>query len=338
MTTKNDSCLDVLAGVDMTKKRRWLVTGAAGFIGSHLSGALLSAGQDVTGLDNLSTGCRRNAEAAVRNAGEGAATRFRFLEEDIRDFEACKKACEGVDCVLHHAALSSVPHSVAEPLNAHANNDDGFINMLEAAGKAGVKRFVYASSSSVYGDDPTLPKQEEHTGKPLSPYAATKVVNELYADVWTRVYGLECIGLRYFNVFGPRQDPDGPYAAVIPRWIDALKRGTPATIYGDGLTSRDFCYVKNVVRANLLAATTTNPEAVGKVYNIACGEKATLNGLFALLKKQIAPTSDLQPVYEDFRKGDIAHSLASIERARSLLGYAPLYSLEEGLEEMFRSA
>lgn len=338
MTTKNDPRRDILAGVDMTKQRRWLVTGAAGFIGSHLTEVLLSAGQEVTGMDNLSTGFLRNTEAAVHNAGEDAAKRFRFLEEDIRNLDACKKACEGVDYVLHHAALGSVPRSVAEPLNAHASNADGFINMLQAAGEAGVKRFVYASSSSVYGDDPILPKQEEHTGRPLSPYAATKVINELYADVWTRVYGLECIGLRYFNVFGPRQDPNGPYAAVIPRWIDALKQGTPATIYGDGLTSRDFCYVKNVVRANVLAATTTNPEAVGKVYNIACGAKTTLNGLFALLKKQIAPTSDLQPVYEDFRKGDIAHSLASIDRARSLLGYAPLYSLEQGMEEMFRSA
>ena len=331
---KRRAYADILSGIDKTRKRRWLVTGAAGFIGSHLVEGLLSAGQEVVGLDDCSTGFRRNIEAALKNAGEAATDRFSFFEADIRDLEACRKACRGVQVVLHHAALASVPLSIEQPLSAHTNNVNGFVNMLQAAGESGVERFVYASSSAVYGDDPRSPKREEHALKPLSPYAATKIVNEIYADVWTRVYGLDCIGLRYFNVFGPRQDPRGAYAAVISRWIEALSEGSPVTIYGDGETTRDFCYVKDVVQANILAASTENREALGKVFNVACGVKTTLNELFAILKKQAAPECESSPIYRPFRVGDIAHSLASIERANTLLGYRPLYSLESGLEEM----
>jgi UDP-N-acetylglucosamine 4-epimerase len=319
------------AGIDLSKKRRWLVTGAAGFIGSHLVEALLSAGQEVAGLDNLSAGFRSNLDEAVRNGGSG---RFRFFEGDIRDKEACAEACAGADIVLHHAAYVSVPGSVADPERTHSVNVEGFFSVLQAARAGGAGRFVYASSSAVYGDDPTLPKVEERRGRPLSPYAATKLVNELYAEAWGEIYGMGCIGLRYFNVFGPRQDPNGPYAAVIPRWIHAMRQGKPVTIFGDGETSRDFCCVKNVVRANLLAATTERREAVGQVYNIACGVKTTLNELYAALKRQFPSKNDVPPVREDFRKGDVAHSLASIERARALLGYVPLCSLEEGLREM----
>jgi UDP-N-acetylglucosamine 4-epimerase len=326
----------VLSGIDMSQRRRWLVTGAAGFIGSHLTEALLYAGQEVAGLDNFSAGSRDNLDAALRGAGEEAAGRFRLYEGDIRDGNACKRACQGAEFVLHHAAFVSVPGSVADPRLAHSANVEGFFNVLQAARECGARRFVYASSSAVYGDDPELPKTEARTGKSLSPYAATKLVDELYADAWGEIYGMECVGLRYFNVFGPRQDPNGPYAAVIPRWVRALRDGSPVTIYGDGQSSRDFCYVKNVVRANVLAATTKRREAVGKAYNIACGVKTTLNELFATLKKQIAPDS-APPVYEDFRRGDIVHSLASIERARALLDYFPLYSLEEGLREMLSS-
>jgi len=322
------------------QKASWLVTGVAGFIGSHLAEALLSLGQDVVGLDNFSTGTMRNVEAAATktNAAKGAS--FNLLRGDIRDQSVCMKACEGVDFVLHHAAFISVPKSVADPAAAHSNNVDGFFNMLQAARESGVRRFVYASSSAVYGDCQEMPLREEFadTAQILSPYAGTKRINELYAAAWEKIYGLESVGLRYFNVFGPRQDPNGPYAAVIPRWLHAFTNGLPVIIYGDGENTRDFCYVKNVVEANILAATTENREAAGKVYNIACGEKTTLKELYSILKRKAASASPHHsPVYEDFRAGDIVHSTASVERAGLLLGYRPSYSLEDGLDEIIKT-
>jgi UDP-N-acetylglucosamine 4-epimerase len=316
------------------QKYRWLVTGAAGFIGSHLVEGLLSIGHDVVGLDNFSSGFERNIEAAKTQASGGA--QFRFVRGDIRDKKLCGSVCEGVDFVLHHAAFVSVPASLADPAAAHANNVEGFFNMLQAAREKNVRRFVYASSSAVYGNEPNLPVREEAAASNdvLSPYAATKMIGEVYARAWGSVYGLECAGLRYFNVFGPRQDPNGPYAAVIPRWLHALKQGLPVTIYGDGENTRDFCYVKNVVQANILAATTEIHQAAGRIYNIASGESVTLNELFQVLKRKAAPAVRCSPAHEDFRKGDIRHSSASIERARSFLGYTPFYSLEAGLAEM----
>src|SRR5690606_23539043 len=267
--------------------RRWLVTGAAGFIGSNLVEHLLRLGQAVVALDNLATGHRRNldeaAAEAAAEAGEGAAGRLAFLEADVRDLDACRRACDGVDVVLHQAALGSVPRSIADPLTTHAVNADGTLNVLAAAREAGVPRVVLASSSSVYGDHPALPKVEDQLGTPLSPYAVSKRVGELYAHTFGLHYGLETVVLRYFNVFGKRQDPDGPYAAVIPRWIAEMLAGRPCTIYGDGETSRDFCYVANVVQANLLAATAP-PEAAGRVYNVAYGERTTLKELHAALR------------------------------------------------------
>lgn len=311
--------------------RRWLVTGAAGFIGSHLTETLLTLGQHVVGLDNFATGSRRNLEAAA-----GDHPRFRFIEGDIRDAAACAEACAGVDVVLHQAALGSVPRSVADPLTSHQVNVDGFVNVLLAARDAGVRRFVYASSSSVYGDHPALPKREPEIGTPLSPYAVTKRVNELYARTFQDHYGLEAIGLRYFNVFGPRQDPDGPYAAVIPRWLGQMLARRACTINGDGETSRDFCYVANAVQANLLAAAAP-PEATGRVYNVAVGDRTTLNALHAHLGRALVGLGVLSeapaPVYAPFREGDIRHSLADVSAAREALGYAPSHRIGEGLAE-----
>ncbi|MDR1378403.1 MAG: SDR family oxidoreductase [Synergistaceae bacterium] len=317
------------------KKYRWLVTGAAGFIGSHLVEALLSIGQAVVGLDNFSSGFERNVEAVQTQMSEGA--HFEFIRGDIRDKKLCDSACEGIDFILHHAAFVSVPASVANPTAAHANNVEGFFNVLQAAKKRNARRLIYASSSAVYGNEPNLPLREEAAAANdvLSPYAVTKRIDEFYAETWGSIYGLECVGLRYFNVFGPRQDPNGPYAAVIPRWLYALERDLPVTIYGDGENTRDFCYVKNVAQANILAATVENRQAVGKVYNIACGESVTLNELFELLKRKVAPDSKCSLVHEAPRAGDITHSAASIQRARSLLGYTPFYSLEAGLAEMY---
>jgi len=319
----------------ISQKARWLITGVAGFIGSHLAEALLSLGQDVVGLDNFSTGFERNVEAAV---GAAKNADFSLLRGDIRDRHVCMKACEGVDFVLHHAAFISVPKSVTDPTEAHSHNVDGFFNMLQSAKESGVQRFVYASSSAVYGDCLKMPLREEFadTANFLSPYAATKRINELYAAAWEKVYGFESIGLRYFNVFGPRQDPNGPYAAVIPRWLHAFTSSLPVIIYGDGENTRDFCYVKNVVEANILAATTKNREATGKVYNIACGKKTTLNELYEILKRKTAPASPSAPVREDFRAGDIVHSTASVEQAGLFWGYKPSYSLEAGLDEMIK--
>jgi UDP-N-acetylglucosamine 4-epimerase len=314
---------------------RWLVTGAAGFIGSHLVEKLLTLEQEVVGLDNFATGSRANLEDIRANVGEKKWQRFSFIEGDICDLDACKAATQGVDYVLHQAALGSVPRSVADPLLTHRANVDGFLNMLVTSRDAKVKRFVYAASSSTYGDHPGLPKVEDVIGKPLSPYAVTKYVNELYAEVFSRTYGMDCIGLRYFNVFGPRQDPQGAYAAVIPRWFEELCQGSSPQINGDGETSRDFCFIDNTVQANLLAATSENSEAGNRVYNVAVGGRTSLNELFhsirALLSETNAELLQVEPVYAGFREGDVRHSQADISRARELLGFDPTHSVDQGL-------
>ena len=316
---------------------RWLVTGSAGFIGSHLAQALLTLDQHVVGLDNFATGFRRNVDHVRAAVGRERGERYQFLEADIVDLGACSRACEGVDFVLNQAALGSVPRSIDEPLRTHATNATGFLNMLVAARDAGVRRFVYAASSATYGDHVALPKVEEIVGAPLSPYAVTKRVNELYAHVFTRCYGIETIGLRYFNVFGPRQDPSGAYAAVVPRFVAAMLTGEPVTIYGDGESSRDFCYVDNVVTANLLAATTSEASAIGQVFNVAAGARTTLNELHGILRDLIAercPTRSFPPpVHAAFRAGDVRHSEADIGKARRLLGYLPQFDVRRGLRE-----
>lgn len=317
--------------------RTWLITGVAGFIGSNLLETLLKLDQRVVGLDNFITGHRRNLDEVQSLGGPERWRRFRFIEGDIRDLEDCRRACEGVDYALHQAALGSVPRSVADPLATNAVNVTGFLNMLVAARDAKVKRFTYASSSSVYGDHPALPKLEDAIGKPLSPYGVSKYANELYAGVFARCYGLGTIGLRYFNVFGPRQDPDGAYAAIIPKWTAAMIRGDRVYINGDGKTSRDFCYVENAIQANVLAATIQNPEAVNQVYNVAVGDRATLNELYAQLRSSLEPRHphlvQAEPLYRDFRVGDVRHSRADIRKTRRLLGYAPTHSLDRGLAE-----
>jgi UDP-N-acetylglucosamine/UDP-N-acetylgalactosamine 4-epimerase len=317
--------------------RRWLITGVAGFIGSNLLEALLRLGQEVVGLDNFSTGYRRNLDEVLHAVGGEAARGFTHIEGDIRELVDCRRACRGVDIVLHHAALGSVPRSVEDPVLTHEVNATGFMNMLVAARDAGVKRFVYAASSSTYGDHPALPKMEDQVGRPLSPYAATKHANELYADAFARCYGLDSIGLRYFNIFGARQDPDGPYAAVIPRWIALFMSRQPIYINGDGETSRDFCYVENAVQANLLAATTEHAAAINQVYNVAVSERTTLNELFELERGLLLPhcpwVSDYRPRYRDFREGDVRHSHADISKARTLLSYSPTHRVREGLRD-----
>lgn len=330
------SAFDQLQSELRASPRHWLVTGVAGFIGSNLLEALLKLDQSAVGLDNLSTGHAANLSQVQALINPAQWKRFRFIEGDITDSAACQRACEGADYVLHQAALGSVPRSIVEPLVSHASNVTGFLNMLLAARDQRAKRFVYASSSAVYGDDPDLPKFEDKIGRPLSPYAATKKMNEIYADVCATAYQTQSIGLRYFNVFGPRQDPEGAYAAVIPKWIDALLRREAVLINGDGETSRDFCFVDNVVQANLLAATTQNTEAVNQVYNIAVGERTTLNGLFHALESKLRRRDpglpEQRPVYQEFRAGDVRHSLADIGKAQRLLGYAPKYRLDDGLE------
>jgi UDP-N-acetylglucosamine/UDP-N-acetyl-alpha-D-glucosaminouronate 4-epimerase len=315
--------------------RRWLVTGAAGFIGSHLLETLLRHDQTVVGLDNFASGHRHNLDEVRALVTPKQWSRLRFLEGDIRNPQTCAEACDGVDLVLHQAALGSVPRSIADPATTHAVNVDGFVNMLVAVRDAGVSRFVYAASSSTYGDHPDLPKVEEKIGRPLSPYAVTKLVNELYADVFARCYGIDAIGLRYFNVFGPRQDPQGAYAAVIPKWIAAMLEGTAVQINGDGQTSRDFCFVANAVQANLMAALVPPTAARAEVYNVAVGERTTLLRLHELLAMNVArirPDIDRPPPrFGPFRAGDVAHSLASIGKASRELGYAPVYRVEEGL-------
>ena len=309
----------------------WLVTGSAGFIGSHLVEHLLRAGQAVVSLDNFATGHRANLREVEQAVGPEAWRRHRFIEASIVDPDACREACRGVNIVLHQAALGSVPRSIADPVPTHQTNVTGFINMLVAARDAEVQRFVYASSSSIYGDDVTLPKIEGKTGEPLSPYAASKQANELYADVFARCYGMQMVGMRYFNVFGPRQDPEGAYAAVIPRWIRAMLTGETVEVNGDGETSRDFCYIANVVQANLLAALTNDPKAVNEVYNIAVGENTSLNRLLEILASLLGvePKTAKRP----FRPGDVRHSLADIGKARSLLGYEPTHDVRAGLRE-----
>lgn len=316
--------------------RRWLVTGAAGFIGSHLVEKLLRLGQTVVALDNFSTGHQRNLDEVLASVGEEAASRFRFIEGDIRDLETCKMACEGMELVLHQAALGSVPRSIKDPITSHRSNVDGFLNMLVAARDAGVSRFVYASSSSVYGDEPTLPKVEGREGRLLSPYAATKYINEVYARIFQDSYGMQSIGLRYFNVFGPRQDPNGPYAAVMPRWIEALLTNKGCQIFGDGMTSRDFCFIDNAVQANLLAATVSDAAATNQVYNVACADQTTLNELFEWIRERVARHHPLAATakveHTGFRAGDIRHSLADIAKAMEHLGYEPTHRIEAGLD------
>lgn len=314
---------------------RWLVTGCAGFIGSHLVENLLKLDQTVVGIDNFATGFQRNLDEVLAPLSPLQRASFAFIEADIRQVEACRRACSGIDYVLHEAALGSVSRSVADPLATNATNIDGFLNMLTAARDAKVKRFVYAASSSTYGDHPALPKVEDAIGEPLSPYAVTKRVNELYAEVFARCYGFASIGLRYFNVFGARQDPEGAYAAVIPCWTRALLRDEEVLINGDGESSRDFCYVANAVQANLLAATTHNPLALNQVYNVALNERTSLNELFTIVRDVLAQTrpelAARQPGYREFRTGDVRHSQADISKARRLLDYAPTYRLIDGI-------
>ena len=320
----------------LSQPSTWLVTGVAGFIGSNLLETLLKLDQRVVGLDNFATGHQRNLDEVQTLVAPAQWANFNFIRGDIRELADCQRACDGIDYVLHQAALGSVPRSLADPITTNAANITGFLNMLVAARDAKVKSFTYAASSSTYGDHPGLPKVEDVIGKPLSPYAVTKYVNELYADVFARCYGFNTIGLRYFNVFGPRQDPDGAYAAVIPQWTAAMIRGDDVFINGDGETSRDFCFIENTVQANLLAATAQNPDAVNQVYNVAVSGRTTLNSLFAELQAALATQGvhyAKAPVYRDFRAGDVRHSQADIGKAQRLLGYAPLWDLRAGVAQ-----
>jgi UDP-N-acetylglucosamine 4-epimerase len=311
----------------------WLVTGVAGFIGSNLLEHLLTLNQKVIGLDNFATGHRHNLDEVKSSVGPEQWSQFTFIEGDICHLHDCRRACEGVDYVLHQAALGSVPRSINDPVATNATNISGFLNMLVAARDAEVKSFTYAASSSTYGDHPALPKVEENIGKPLSPYAVTKYVNELYADVFATTYGFKTIGLRYFNVFGKRQDPDGAYAAVIPKWTAAMVSGEDVFINGDGETSRDFCFIENAVQANILAATADGA-AKNEVYNVAVGDRTTLNILFNSLKGALGENGvvyEKPPVYRDFRPGDVRHSQADIGKAANKLGYAPDYRISAGI-------
>jgi UDP-N-acetylglucosamine/UDP-N-acetylgalactosamine 4-epimerase len=316
--------------------KRWLVTGVAGFIGSHLLETLLGLEQRVVGIDNFSTGYPSNLDDVERLVGPDKWAQFRFIEGDVSSLADCNQVVDGADYVLHQAALGSVPRSVADPISSNKANVDGFLNMLVASRDAGVKRFVYASSSSVYGDNQDLPKTEDVVGMPLSPYAVTKRTNELYAKTFADIFGLGIVGLRYFNVFGPRQSPSGAYAAVIPRWIASLMEEIPGVINGDGETSRDFCFIANTVQANILSALCDKAEALNKVYNVAVGQTTSLNVLYAAIAqaliKHTGKSACAQPHYAPFRKGDVRHSLANIGRAKNLLGYRPEFSLAEGLE------
>lgn len=315
--------------------KTWLITGVAGFIGSNLLETLLKLNQNVVGLDNFATGHQHNLDEVQSLVKPDQWANFKFYEGDIRNFEDCQKACGRVDYVLHQAALGSVPRSIADPITTNAANITGFLNMLTAARDAEVKSFTYAASSSTYGDHPALPKVEDNIGKPLSPYAVTKYVNELYAEVFARTYGFKAIGLRYFNVFGKRQDPNGAYAAVIPKWTAAMIAGDDVFINGDGETSRDFCFIENTVQANILAATTQNDEAKNQVYNVAVGDRTTLNDLFKAIKAALnenGVTYKKDPVYRDFRAGDVRHSQASIEKIKNLLGYQANYKINEGIK------
>ncbi|MEJ7759407.1 MAG: NAD-dependent epimerase/dehydratase family protein [Gemmatimonadaceae bacterium] len=316
--------------------RTWLVTGVAGFIGCSLLEELLRLDQRVVGLDNFATGQRKNLEQVEATVQPQQWANFRFVGGDIRDLDVCRETVREADYVLHQAALGSVPRSIEDPIRTNQANIDGFLNMLVASRDAGVKRFVFASSSSTYGDHPDLPKTEGRIGKPLSPYAVTKYANELYAAVFAKTYGVEAVGLRYFNIFGPHQDPNGPYAAVIPKWTSAMLHGEPVHINGDGDTSRDFCYIANAVQANILAAVR-NGAAVNGVYNVAVGESTTLNELYRMIRTELelrVPGLRIaEPEYRDFRGGDVRHSLACIDRARADLGYEPTHRAGEGMKE-----
>ncbi len=319
------------------EQKRWLITGNAGFIGSNLTEFLLNHNQKVVGLDNFSTGYQHNIDDVLSKVSQEHAKNFTFIEGDIADFDTCIQACAGVDIVLHQAALGSVPRSIADPITSNRSNVTGFLNMLTAAKESGIKRFVYASSSSVYGDSQELPKVESRTGNLLSPYAAMKMTNELYASVFEKNYGMETIGLRYFNVFGRRQDPNGAYAAVIPQWVGSLLTGRDVYINGDGKTSRDFTYIDNVIQMNLLAGTTENQKAFGEAFNVAVGGRNTLNELYALINKELqAHSHDFQTkeaIYRDFRVGDIRHSNADISKAKNFMGYAPTHDIYQGMRE-----
>ena len=334
--TPNQTAYELLLERLTSERHTWLITGVAGFIGSNLLETLLKLNQRVVGLDNFATGHQRNLKEVQATVTQEQWTNFRFIEGDIRNLADCQAVCNGVEYVLHQAALGSVPRSLTDPITTNGVNINGFLNMLVAARDARVNSFIYAASSSTYGDHPGLPKVEDTIGKPLSPYAVTKYVNELYADVFARCYGFDTIGLRYFNVFGPRQDPDGAYAAVIPKWIASLIRNEPVYINGDGETSRDFCFVANVVQANLLAATTRAPAAMNQVYNVAVGDRTTLSQLYAQLHCNLvalyAHLQGMEPVYRDFRVGDVRHSLADITKAVVCLGYTPTHRIAEGLE------
>jgi UDP-N-acetylglucosamine/UDP-N-acetylgalactosamine 4-epimerase len=322
-------------------QKTWLVTGVAGFIGSNLLQKLLILNQKVVGLDNFDTGYQHNINQAIHDAnnvtGKDLDRNFKFINGDIRVFNDCKKACKGVDYVLHQAALGSVPRSIKDPINTNKANIDGFLNMLVTSKDANVKRFVYAASSSTYGDHPDLPKVEEKIGNPLSPYAVTKVVNELYAQVFAKTYGFKTIGLRYFNIFGRRQDPNGAYAAVIPKWVAAILNKDHVYINGDGETSRDFCYINNAVQMNLLAATTDNDEATDQVYNVALNDRTSLKKLHQMIEERLIQRMHglerKEPVYRDFRAGDVRHSQANIDKAKTLLDYQPKYMISEGLDK-----
>lgn len=316
--------------------KTWLVTGVAGFIGSNLLETLLQLNQTVVGLDNFATGFQHNLDEVAGLVSAEQWQRFRFIEGDIRILEDCQQACNGVDYVLHQAALGSVPRSIVDPITTNSANITGFLNMLVAARDAKVSSFSYAASSSTYGDHPALPKVEANIGNPLSPYAVTKYVNELYADVFSRSYGFHTIGLRYFNIFGKRQTPNGAYAAVIPKWTAAMIQGEDVFINGDGDTSRDFNFIENAVQANILSATTTNPEARDQVYNVAVGGRTTLNTLFDALKDNLAVNGvnySKAPVYRDFRAGDVRHSQADIAKIQTLLGYDPQFDIIQGIEK-----
>lgn len=330
----------------ITEPHTWLITGVAGFIGSNLLETLLKLNQRVVGLDNFATGFQHNLDEVQSLVTPEQWANFNFIQGDIRNLDDCNRAmtfqhsalstCSPVDYVLHEAALGSVPRSVENPINTNETNITGFLNMLVAARDAKVKRFVYAASSSTYGDHPALPKVEGVIGKPLSPYAVTKLVNELYAEVFARTYGFNTIGLRYFNVFGPRQTPNGAYAAVIPKWIASMIKDEPVFINGDGETSRDFCFIENVRQINLLAATVENPDATNQVYNVAVGDRTTLNQLYQQLHLNLLPAyphlAGVDAVYRDFRGGDVRHSLADITKSATLLGYQPTHRIGEGLK------
>lgn len=315
--------------------KTWLITGVAGFIGSNLLETLLNLNQKVIGLDNFATGHQYNLDEVENCVSKEQWSRFNFIKGDIRNYDDCKLAVKDVDYILHQAALGSVPRSIADPIASNSTNISGFLNVLHAAKDEGVKSFTYAASSSTYGDHPALPKVEENIGNTLSPYAVTKYVNELYAGVYARTYGFKTIGLRYFNVFGKRQDPSGAYAAVIPKWTAAMIRGRDVFINGDGETSRDFCFIKNTVQMNILAATAPD-EAKDQVYNVAVGDRTTLNDLYASIKASLA-SSGIQitanPVYQDFRTGDVRHSQADISKAKHRLGYSPEFDISQGIEQ-----